>query len=110
MERRCQLARHCRDKLHRHLWTGKGCAWRAFQVPNAATDLPYGDQAAWGLIADSLEDPGTTITELVLQQPLGALSYWWIITQPSGLRIYVKIQIGADGNSVIGRSFHISEF
>jgi hypothetical protein len=104
------LARYCRDKRSRRVARDLGARWDALRIDNAATGIPYGEPGAWALIADSLEDMAIAVHELMLDKPPGAKAHWWLVPQPGRASIYIKIQIGAGGCSVLGRSFHYSEF
>jgi hypothetical protein len=110
IETRRLLARYCRDKRRRYIARDIGARWYAHQIVNIATGLPFGEPGSWVTAADSIEDLNIAINELILSKPPGAKAYWWLVPQVSGPPIYVKIQIGAGGGCVLGRSFHFHEY
>ncbi len=83
--------------------------WRPGEVrdPTGTLATHFTDDAAWELIASKLECEHPVET-LELRQPPGATGYVMKIdVEPSGVPVYVKLQLGA--GKIIGRSFHYSE-
>lgn len=109
-EARRLLARYCRDKRSRQIARDLGARWEALRIDNPETGMPYGEPGSWVLVANSLEDVTIVIHERLLKKPPGAKAYWWLVPQQGRASIYIKIQIGAGGCNVLGRSFHFAEF
>lgn len=83
--------------------------WRPEDVrrPGAAFDTHFGEDSAWRLIADRLEQ-GEPLEIVRLRQPKGVKGYVMKIDlEPDAPRLYVKLELGS--RKVIGRSFHYSE-
>ena len=84
--------------------------WRPQQVrnPSGVLDDYFTEAAAWELIAAKLEE-GHPVEEVALRRPPGRKGY--VMKIPLGVDdppVYVKLQLGA--GTVIGRSFHYSEY
>lgn len=68
--------------------------------------IPYSDAGAWELICDAIEANPDQFKEIVLDKPPGQKAYWAVLTQESGVKVYVKVQLSK--GLARGRSFHIS--
>lgn len=108
-ETRRLWASFCRAR-NRTVARNLGNRWEPWCTTNLETGLPYSEQAAWELIATSLEDMSVEIKAKTLRNPPGAIGYEWLIRRPGNSSLYVKIQIAVSGSSVLGRSFHIAEY
>ena len=82
--------------------------WRPTQVTHPSSGMPFTMNGAWLFIQEKLEE-GHPLKEVVLDTPPGKKGYVMKIdlgaNQP---KLYVKVQLGS--GSVVGRSFHYSEF
>ena len=84
--------------------------WRPQQVRNPSGELDeyFTDAAAWELIAAKLEQ-GHPMEEVTLRKPPGRTGYVMKFRLAGDDRlVYVKLQLGS--GTVIGRSFHYSEY
>jgi len=81
--------------------------WKPTQVVDPRTGKPFTPVGAWEFVVELLES-GIEIETKVLDPPEeGKLAY--VIHAPLGRRnLYVKLQLGS--GSIIGRSFHYSEY
>jgi len=82
--------------------------WWFGEVTDPRSQKYFTPSGAWDFIAEQLEQPGTTIREVVLEKPKGRKAYELKVPTQKGI-IYIKIHFGGKGDTVIGRSFHYSE-
>src|SRR5690242_2069435 len=104
------LARSARAKhLRVHAWTREmPTHWNPTGVMNPVTGMVFTDVSAWEFIAALLED-GYPMSEVVLDQPPGAIGYVMIVPLADGTPdLYIKLH-PYGGGRVYGRSFHYSE-
>jgi len=106
---RVRLIRLCESKrTRRAIFTPEmPSQWQPRQFTDPRSRQAFTDDGAWNYISQSLSD-GTTIEEIVLDQPAGAAGYVLMLAGANNRKIYVKLQIC--GDHVRGRSFHESEF
>lgn len=82
------------------------CDWSPHVIENPETGMPFSDASAWELICKIVEESPEAFRHLKLQKPPGQIAFETVFTLPSGVRVYIKVQLFQ--GKAFGRSFHIS--
>lgn len=81
--------------------------WHPTKVIDPRTKEPFTNPGAWDFVVEMLLKPETVLEEKELDKPRGKKGYELKIKTESGV-IYIKLQFGLKGGTIIGRSFHYS--
>lgn len=100
-----RLGRHA-DSRRNHFSPGMPCDWNPYVIENPETGLPFSESSAWQLICKLVEEHPEAFRKLKLKCPPGQIAFETISTLPSGVHVYIKVQLFQ--GKAHGRSFHIS--
>lgn len=79
--------------------------WKPTEVIDPRTNMPFTYPGAWDFIGEMLQKPETILEETELKKPQGKKGYVLKVKTEFGT-IYIKLQFGHKGGTIIGRSFH----
>lgn len=79
--------------------------WKPTEVIDPRTEMPFTYPGAWDFISEMLQKPETILEEIELEKPRGKKGYVLKVKTKYGV-IYIKLQFGHTGGTIIGRSFH----
>src|SRR5262245_8257598 len=108
-EHRRQLARRARREGTRFLL--RPFDWEPDRVQNPEDNEPFTTAGAWEFIAELLENTDHPIGTVTLHSPpacRGQVAYYILTPVANGI-VYIKFHEGSR-NTIIGRSFHISDY
>lgn len=107
-ELRALLIRFCSSKRTRTSKFSKGspCDWNPLNITDPRTGQAFTDDGAWDFVVEHLRG-GVELTPMTLDKPPGKKAWYFTAAGYGRAIIYIKLQ--PLGDSVLGRSFHLSE-